>query len=95
MCFPHKLDINEKSFFKPIDIVNIFNSHFANAGKQTCTKIRTNQNLSCNLKYISNSSGWFDVTEVDVYNIIKNLDSHKSNGEDGISVNTLKKITIL
>ena len=48
-------------------------------------------NLSCNLKNISNSFGWFDLTEVEVYNIIKKLESHKSNGEDGISVKILKK----
>ena len=76
--------------FQLIDIANKFNIHFGNTGKQTCTKTRTTLNLSCNLKNIRNSFGWFDVTEVEVNNIIKKLDSHKSSGEDGISVNILK-----
>ena len=36
--FPHRLDINENSFTKPVEIVNKLNIHFANVGLQTCTK---------------------------------------------------------
>ena len=34
----------------------------------------------------------FDVIEIEVNNFIKNLDYHKSSGEDGIPVKILKKI---
>ena len=49
-CFPHKLDIKEKYFFKAINIVNKLNRHFSNVGKQTCTKSCSTLNLYCNLK---------------------------------------------
>ena len=38
----------------------ILRSVLDNTGKQTCTKTRSTLNLSCNLKNISNSFGWFD-----------------------------------
>ena len=35
---------------------------------------------------------WFDVTETEVFNIIKSLDPNKASGEDSISVKILKKV---
>ena len=38
---------------------------------------------------------WFDITETEVFNIIKSLDPNKTSGEDRTSVKTLKNLTIL
>ena len=90
--FPNQLDINENSFTKPIDIVNNLNNYFANIGLQTGIKKSDAPNTPNKIKSISNSFFWLDVTEIEIFNIIKSLDSNKANGYDNISVKILKKI---
>ena len=38
---------------------------------------------------------WVDVTEIEVFNLIRSLDPNKANGEDCISVKILKKVNNL
>ena len=90
--FPHRLDINQKSYTEPIDIVNKLNTHFSNIGKHNSTKIGSPLNYTDNMRNVSNSFFWFDVTETEVFNIIKNLDPNKASGEDNISVKILKQV---
>ena len=90
--FPHRLDVNQKSYTKPLDIVNKLNTHFSNIGKQTSTKTDNSLDYTDNMKNVSNSFFWFDVTETEVFNIIKNLDPNKASGEEYISVKILKKV---
>ena len=90
--FPNRLEVNQKSYTKPLDIVNKLNTYFSNIGKQTSTKTGNSLDYTDNMKNVSNSFFWFDVTEIEVCNIIKNLDQNKASGEDNISVKILKKV---
>ena len=53
--FPHRLDVDQKSYTKPTDIVNKFNTHFSNIGKQTSSKKCNPLGFTDNLKNVSNS----------------------------------------
>ena len=53
--FPHRLDVNQKSFTEPIDLVNKLNTHISNIGKHTSTKIGNPLNYTDNMRNVSNS----------------------------------------
>ena len=54
-CFPLRLDVNQKSYTKSIDIVNKLNFHFSNIRKQTSTKKDNLIGFNENLRNVSNS----------------------------------------
>ena len=53
--FPHRLDVDQTSYTKPLDIVNILKIHFSNIGKQTSSKKDNPLGFTDNLKNVRNS----------------------------------------
>ena len=58
-------------------------------------KKRDTLNSANKIKNVRNNFFWLDVTELEIFNIIKNLDSNKANGYDNMSEKVLKKLAIL
>ena len=59
--------------------------------KHTSKKKDNPLNYADKMRNVSNSFFWFDVTETEILNNIKNLDPNKASGEDNISVKIIKK----
>ena len=78
--FPHRLDVNQKSYIKPLDIVNKLNIHFTGIWTQTSTQKGYQLGFTDNIRNVSFSVFWFDATETELFNIIKSLDPNKTNG---------------
>ena len=87
--------MKQKSYIKPLDIVNKLNIHFSSIGKKTSTQKGNPLGFTDNLRNVSNIFVLFDATETEVINIIKSLDPNKASGQDSISVKILKNVNNL
>ena len=82
-----------KKISNPQEIANAFNEYFINIGPKIANKIKNTTNASFE-NYLMNKNRaniLFDpITEIELEDEIRNMNSNKSPGYDGISAKTIK-----